>query len=129
MPKENFAFVTVVNAMCIHAKSILSHPTLCNPMDYNLPGSSVQGILQARILEWVAMSSSRGSSQPRDQINLPLCLLLWQVGSLQLEPQVLSKIISIFTDQTTYVQILNCLSLWVLRPNYSHRCGISTIYI
>ena len=42
-------------------------PTLCNPMDYSLPGSSVHGILQARILEWTAMSSSRGSSQPRDR--------------------------------------------------------------
>ena len=42
-------------------------PTLCDPMDCNLPGSSVHGIPQARILEWVAMPSSRGSSQPRDQ--------------------------------------------------------------
>ena len=41
-------------------------PTLCDPMDYSLPGSSVHGILQARILEWVAISSSRGSSQPRN---------------------------------------------------------------
>ena len=37
-------------------------PTLCDPMDCGLPGSCVQGILQARILEWVATSSSRGSS-------------------------------------------------------------------
>ena len=44
-----------------------SCPTLCNPMDYSLPRSSVHGILQARILEWVAMYSSRGSSQPRNQ--------------------------------------------------------------
>ena len=36
-------------------------------MDYSLPGSSVRGILQARILEWVAFSFSRGSSQPRDR--------------------------------------------------------------
>ena len=41
--------------------------TFCDPMDYSLPGSSVQGILQARILEWVAFLFSRGSSQPRDQ--------------------------------------------------------------
>ena len=40
--------------------------TLCDPMDCNLPGSSVHGILQARLLEWVVMPSSRGSSQPRD---------------------------------------------------------------
>ena len=39
--------------------------TLCDPMDNSLPGSSVHGILQARILEWVAISSSRGSSWPR----------------------------------------------------------------
>ena len=44
-----------------------SCPTLCDPMDCSLPGSSIQGILQARILEWVAISFSRGSSQPRDQ--------------------------------------------------------------
>ena len=41
-------------------------PTPCNLMDYSPPGSSVHGILQARILEWVALPSSRGSSQPRD---------------------------------------------------------------
>ena len=41
--------------------------TLCNPMDCSLPGSSVHGMLQARTLEWVAISSSKGSSQPRDQ--------------------------------------------------------------
>ena len=43
----------------------LSYVQLCNPMDCGPPGSSVHGILQARILEWVAMPSSRGSSQPR----------------------------------------------------------------
>ena len=52
---------------CMHAKSLELRPTLCDPMDCNLPGSSVYAILQARILEWVvAMPSSRGSSQPRD---------------------------------------------------------------
>ena len=40
--------------------------TLCDPMDCSLPGSSVHGILQAKILEWVAIPFSRGSSQPRD---------------------------------------------------------------
>ena len=41
--------------------------TLCDPMDCSLPGSSVHGIFQARILEWVAISYSRWSSQPRDR--------------------------------------------------------------
>ena len=43
-----------------------SCPTLCDPMECSLPGSSVHGILQARVLEWVAISFSRGSSRPRD---------------------------------------------------------------
>ena len=42
-------------------------PTLCDPMDYSLPGSSVIKILQARILEWIAIPFSRGFFQPRDQ--------------------------------------------------------------
>ena len=50
-------------------KSLQSCPTLCDPMNCNLPGSSVHGILQARTLEWVAMPS-RGSSQPRDQTHI-----------------------------------------------------------
>ena len=44
-----------------------SCPTLCDTMDCSLPGSSIPGILQAGILEWVAMSFSRRSSQPRDR--------------------------------------------------------------
>ena len=44
-----------------------SCPTLCDPMDYSLPGSSVHGIFQAGVLEWVAIPFPRGSSQPRDR--------------------------------------------------------------
>ena len=47
-----------------------SCPTLCNPMDWSLPGSSVHGTLQASILEWVASPFSRGSSQPIDQMQV-----------------------------------------------------------
>ena len=49
------------------AKSLQSCLTLCDAMDCSPPGSSVHGILQARILEWVAISSFRGSSRPWDQ--------------------------------------------------------------
>ena len=45
-----------------------SCPTLCDPMDFSLPGSSVPGVLQASILKWVAIFSFRASSQPRDRI-------------------------------------------------------------
>ena len=41
--------------------------TLCDPVDHSLPSSSVHGILQARILEWIAIPFSRGSSPPKDQ--------------------------------------------------------------
>ena len=51
----------------VHAKSLQFCLTLCNPLDYSPPVSSVHGILQARILEWVALPSSRGSSQPRER--------------------------------------------------------------
>ena len=44
-----------------------SCPTLCDPVDCSLPGSSLNGILQARVLEWVAISFSRGSSRSRDR--------------------------------------------------------------
>ena len=61
---------------CSVAKSCL---TLCDPMDCSPLGSSVHGILQARILEWVAMFSSRVSSQPRDKtrISCVSCISRW----------------------------------------------------
>ena len=57
-------------------------PDSCNSMDCSLPGSSGHGILQERILEWVAVPFSRRSSQPRDQTKYPTL----QVDSLPSEP-------------------------------------------
>ena len=51
---------------CVCAQLLQSCLTLCDPMDCSLPRSSLHGILQARILEWIVMLSSRGSSWPRD---------------------------------------------------------------
>ena len=53
--------------LCVCAKPFQSCPTYWDFMDCSPPGSSVPGILQARILEWVAVPSSRGFSRPRDQ--------------------------------------------------------------
>ena len=50
--------------MCVCARAHVRVCTLCNLMGCSLPGSPVHGILQARILEWVAISSSRGLSDP-----------------------------------------------------------------
>ena len=57
----------IVEKRCLRAKLLQSCPTLCDPMDCSPPGSSVHGIIQTRKLAWVAMPSSRGSSQPRDR--------------------------------------------------------------
>ena len=58
-------------------------PTLCDPMDCSPPGFSIHGILQVRVLEWVAMPSSRGSSRPRDWTWVS-CSSALQADSLQL---------------------------------------------
>ena len=59
--------VCVCVCVCTHTQSC---PTLCNPMDCSLPGSSAHGIFQARIMEQVAISYCRGSFQPRDQTHI-----------------------------------------------------------
>ena len=67
----------------VPVKLLQSCPTLCDPMDCSPPRSSVHGILQAGILGWFAVSSSRGSFQPRDRT----CVSLhWQAGSFPLVP-------------------------------------------
>ena len=71
---EDFADVITMRSYCGKVKVAQSCPTLCDPMDY-----VVHGILQARILEWVAFPFSRGSSQPRSSA--------MQVDSLPAEPQ------------------------------------------
>jgi len=65
-----YVYLYVYICMCVCA-CVLNHFSrvgLCDPMDCSPPGSSVHGILQAGILEWVAISYSRGASQTRDQI-------------------------------------------------------------
>ena len=74
--EETFYSVCLVAQLCL---------TLYSTMDWSLPGSSVHGIFQARILEQVAISYSRGSSRSWDQTWVSH-LLRWQVGSLPLHP-------------------------------------------
>ena len=70
--------------VCVHVRTsevTLSCPTLCDLMDCSLPGSSIHGIFQARVLEWVTISFSRGSSPPRDQTQVSRiagrCFTFW----------------------------------------------------
>ena len=67
---------------CLVAQSC---PSLCDPVDCSPPGSSIHGILQAGMLEWVVVPFSRRSSRPRDRTHVS-CFLHWQVGSLPLAP-------------------------------------------
>ena len=69
----------------LHAKLLQSCLTLYNPLNHSPPGSSVHGILQARIVEWVALLTFRRSSRPRDQTHTPY-VSHWQAGSLPLVP-------------------------------------------
>ena len=63
----------------MHAKSLQLCLTLCNPMDHSPLGSSVPGILQARIPEWIAMPTFRESAQPTDPTRAPvsICIGRW----------------------------------------------------
>ena len=66
--KTKITHTYVCMFMCVYAQFCL---TLCNPMDCSPPSSSVYGISQARILEWIVISFSGGSYQPRDQTMCP----------------------------------------------------------
>ena len=68
----DFPCMLVVASPVLQAQLLRSCPTLCDARDCSPPGSSVLGILQARILEWVAISFSSGSTQPRDQTHISL---------------------------------------------------------
>ena len=64
-PRNSFSLSFVGSSLVAQ-----SHPTLCDPMDCSLPGSSIRAILQVRILEWVAISHSKGSSRPRNRTHI-----------------------------------------------------------
>ena len=83
---------------CMHAKSLQSWLTLCNLMEHSPPGSSVRGILQARILEWVALPSPRGSALGIPSVAANLCLS----QCILLAPQL-------FHQLCNQISVLNCL--------------------
>ena len=91
--------------MLVHAKSLQLSLTLCNPVDYSPPGSSVYGILQVRILEWFFTPSSSRAAQPRDQTCLSMSPAL--TGGF-------------FTNSTTWEALLK---LQCLRNGKMRFCG------
>ena len=105
-------------------------PTLCDPMDCSLPGSSVHGIFQARVLEWVAISVSRGSSWPRDwtQVSHVACRrftgratipsLSWSVVNLQccisFRIKVFQLYMYVYMYVCVYTYIYVCIYIYIL---------------
>ena len=108
-------------------KSLQLCLTLCNSVNCSPPGSPVLGILQARILEWVAMSFSRGSSWPRDQTVSPAPQLDSLLLSHQESPCWLYKCINpLFWDSIT-IQII--IEYWTEFPKLYSRFSIVTYFI
>ena len=112
--------------------------TLCDPMDCSLPGSSVHGIFQARILEWVAISFSRGSSRPGDRTQVS-CIVgrhfyhLSHKGSfffffltwLNSKNQLVSFVFLTFTKVHPYPG-LNCFRQAFALGKFSRPCHLHT---
>ena len=90
---------------CVCAKSLRLCPTLCNPVDCSPPNSSVHGILQARILEWVAISFSRGIFPTQGSSPHHLHLLHWQATSSLPVPPGKHQVFSCFLQSV----VSNCL--------------------
>ena len=100
-----------------------SCPTLCNPMDCSPPGSSVHGILQARIMEWVAISFSRGLSQPRDQTQVS-CIAGRRFTICKIKHPLIIKMLNNESLEGLYLNILNITYAEVSSKN----CRIYTLF-
>ena len=116
--KKLFSFsslssIRVVSSACLKVKIEVAQLclTLHGPMDCSLPGSSAHGIFQARVLEWVAISFSRGSSWPRDQTCVShivgRCFTIWTTK------EVISEVIDISPGTVDS-------SLCFIQPSISH---------
>ena len=100
--------------ICTHVKVLVTQscPTLCDPMDCIPPVSSVLGVLQARMLEWITILLSRGSSQPRDgnHVSCFSCTGRQDIPRLQLGSPSSPKFMSIQTvmPRATWIEQLTC---------------------
>ena len=111
-----------------------SWPTLCDPMNCSPPGSSSHGILQARILEWVAIPFSRGSSQPRDRTPVShtagrfftvwatreACLKLSETFNLKQKKTKKTKTVSLKHHKGKYNKMRSACILYSLVLGISH---------
>ena len=118
-----------MNFKSLHRHSVArSCPTLCDPIDCSLPGSSVRGLFQARVLEWVAISFSRGSSQPRDWIQVSRTagrrFTVWVTRRPGIERNRSTVLWSTYTFFGPFKKHSALLNLWCYRGSLSF--GISS---
>ena len=109
--------------MCVCSIS-LSYLTACHPMECSPPDSSVRGIFQAAILEWVVVSFSRGSSWPRDQACL-LHLFHWQVFLTTVQPwspYFLYQVFNIFASIRTILQRIWSVKMLIFPKSRIRKC-------
>ena len=104
--------------------------TLCNPMDCSLPGSSVHGIFQARILEWAAISFSRGTSQPRDRTRVSSIVGRHFTVWATLNGKIHVNFVGFFgfyknPKSIFVVQLLSCVWLFVTPWTIAHQALLS----
>ena len=121
---------------CLKAKVLVAQscPTLCDPIDCDPLGSSVHGILQARILEWVAIPFSRGSPQPRNQIRVS-CIAgrfftVWATREAPIEIKCIINIMRLNCPQTILLPSprKNCLLWnWFLVPKRLGTTGLEDL--
>ena len=112
-------FSCSVISTCVHAKLLQSSPTLYNPVDHSLPGSSVQGILQARILEWVVISYARGSPRSRGRTHTPFIVCIGRQVLLPLAPPV----------KPIYIHSTTISTWWVLPSIFPKTSLLSRMFI
>ena len=116
-----------------------SCPTLCDPMDCSLSGSSVHGIFQARVLEWVAISFSKGSSRPRDWTQVSHIagrhFTVWATSEV-LFPQKVYWVTSFLKElceeqRWTFYrkQTIKILTKATPKPTTSHALFLTTVYV
>ena len=110
-----------VSCVCVLAAH--SHLTLCNLMNCSPPGSPVPEILQARILEWFAVSFSRGSSRPRDQICVSCisggCFTVWATRSNFILLHIDTQLIQYYLLKRLF---LPCWMISSCQIRVGHRC-------
>ena len=113
--------------VCVCARS-QSYLTLCNRMDYSPPSSSVHGIFQARILQYIASSFFRGSSRPRDQTHLScaFCVGRWVLCQLR---QLGKPIFLYEAIMACPMLLLECLCFWFLNSFSFFMCKCLIIYL